>query len=152
MVPQGTDAPTIDENLHLEEQSLSTAQMQTMLSASMTAEAKWDGWYEDGEEDFEDFAAEGWVVEWEFEDGFEMEDPDFVSGGPMAQEDWPDGEMPSDYDAQCYMERYKDLGHILGGWDIQKAKMHWLEHGRFEGRTMTPCGLGNKNVMDKEQF
>ena len=59
--------------------------------------------------------------------------------------------MPTDYEAQCYMERYKDLGHILGGFDLAKAKMHWMEKGRFEGRWMAPCGLGTENKMTLEQ-
>jgi hypothetical protein len=48
------------------------------------------------------------------------------------------------------MERYKDLGHILGGYDLTKAKMHWMEKGRFEGRWLAPCGLGENNPFTRE--
>jgi hypothetical protein len=84
------------------------------------------------------------------DDSEDAADPEGVKG-PAAQ-DWPDDKMPSDYEAQCYLERYHDLGHIIGGFDLTKAKMHWMEHGRFEGRWMTPCGLSVKsNPMSLEE-
>ena len=81
----------------------------------------------------------------------EEEDPDAEGKGPMAQE-WPDDKMPSDYQAQCYLERYKDLGHAIGGWDLTKAKMHWMEKGRYEGRWLKPCGLGKATPFGKEEM
>lgn len=142
-----TDAPAIDDNLMLEAKALSAAQMQSMLGTTMTMEAMEAG----DEDDDGEFGGNGPNVdmETETETATDGADPADVKG-PSAQE-WPDDKMPTDYEAQCYMERYKDLGHILGGWDLTKAKMHWMEHGRFEGRWMQPCGLGESNPMTRAE-
>jgi hypothetical protein len=129
------DAPSVDDNVQLDAKALSSAQMQTMLGTTITMEATED----DGDdEDDEDMGIEPKDDDME-DDSEDGADPEGVNG-PVAQE-WPDDKMPSDYDAQCYLERYKDLGHVIGGWDLTKAKMHWMEKGRYEGRWLQPCGL-----------
>jgi hypothetical protein len=142
------DAPSIepdtDNNVQLEAKALSAAQMQSMLGTTMTMEAMEGGVDDDDDGEFGGSPN----VDMETETS-EDADPSDVKG-PAAQE-WPDDKMPTDYDAQCYLERYKDLGHLLGGWDLTKAKMHWMEHGRFEGRWMQPCGLGETNPMSREE-
>jgi hypothetical protein len=139
---EDVDAPNIDDNVQLEAKALSSAQMQTMLGTTMTMEAM-----EPDVEDAIDLEGDAGGM-WEKEDDAE---PDAEGeNGPSAQ-DWPDDKMPTDYEAQCYMERYRDLGHILGGFDLTKAKMHWMEKGRFEGRWLAPCGLGRNNPITAEQ-
>lgn len=120
--------------------------MQGMIKATMNAEAKEGEDPEDVAELTGEDAFPSMVMEQEV-----TEDPDPEGEtGPSAQ-DWPDDKMPTDYEAQCYMERYKDLGHILGGFDLTKAKMHWMEKGRYEGRWLAPCGLGESNPFTREE-
>ena len=58
-------------------------------------------------------------------------------GGPQ--------EHISDCEAQCYLNRYADLKNALGN-DIARAKQHWTDWGRHEGRNPTcavPCELSD---------
>lgn len=46
---------------------------------------------------------------------------------------------PTDAEAQCYLDRYRDLQTALGTHNIQAAKEHWVSSGRSEGRSFS-CG------------
>jgi hypothetical protein len=39
---------------------------------------------------------------------------------------WPDEQIPTDYQAECYLERYPDVPQTIGGMDLTAAKMHWM--------------------------
>ena len=40
----------------------------------------------------------------------------------------------SDAQAQCYLNRYRDLINAFGSTNIQAAKSHWISNGKREGR------------------
>jgi hypothetical protein len=63
---------------------------------------------------------------------------------------WPADQLPTDYQASCYIERYPDVIQKINGTDLSQAKMHWLTSGIEEGRTMT-CNLGRNSGMTNEQ-
>jgi len=85
------------------------------------------------------------IEEDETEELDEVENPDNAAG--MLTQMWPGEQLPTDYQAECYLERYPDvLQHIGGTRDLTAAKMHWMTSGKDEGRTMK-CGLGKKAGM-----
>ena len=57
----------------------------------------------------------------------------------------PGGENLSDCEAQCYLNRYSDIKNAFGN-DLARAKQHWKDWGRPEGRNPTclsPCELSD---------
>ena len=55
--------------------------------------------------------------------------PEAEVGGPAI----PAGAIPSDFDWKAYVDRYEDL-RKAGINTEEKAKQHWLEWGKNEGR------------------
>ena len=47
----------------------------------------------------------------------------------------------TDAEAQCYLNRYPDVVEKVNLGNINKAKVHWKEHGETEGRIKT-CDAG----------
>lgn len=76
------------------------------------------------------------------------ENPANAAGALQAL--WPDEEIPTDYQASCYLERYPDVVQKIGGNDLTAAKMQWMTDGREEGRVMT-CNLGENAGMTDAQ-
>ena len=65
---------------------------------------------------------------------------------------WPGEKLPTDYQAECYLERYPDVLQEIGSKrDLTATKMHWMTAGKDEGRTMK-CGLGKKAGMTDQQI